>query len=346
LKIEPRKILIIRLRAIGDVLLCTPIVRALRKKFPQAQIDFLTEKQPAEILKNNSYLSKIYVLPKHESVLSYCFVLKNIIENHYNWVLDFFGNPRSAWITWLTFSKLRMGYAHRFRKWAYTHPIPLNRIRRYQVEVNLKFLEFLKIPFDNFQLDFFLTSEEYSWGKKTIDQLNFGKFKIALNPTGSWPAKCWPLEYWEKLIFEINSHFKTRPILLWGPDTNWAIEFQKKMEDRLIIAPRTDLRQLASLIAQVQLLVGNDGAPQHIAQALGTRSLTIFGPTWGVSWTKPVDSRHQYLQEFLDCGPCDQTQCHFPTSVEQGEHSYQECLTRITPRRVLMAMEKMLNNSV
>jgi ADP-heptose:LPS heptosyltransferase len=81
-----------------------------------------------------------------------------------------------------------------------------------------------------------------------------------------------------------------------------------------------------------------------MAQALGTPSLTIFGPTWGLSWTKPSDPKHQFLQHFLDCGPCDQTLCPLPEKTEPGKHSYQECLVLITPAQVLEKARSMLSH--
>ena len=95
----------------------------------------------------------------------------------------------------------------------------------------------------------------------------------------------------------------------------------------------------------MDLLIGNDGTPQHMAQARGVKSLTLCGPHWGLSWTKPQDPRHRYLQHFLDCGPCDLNLCPFPNREGAAPHVHQECLLKITPPMVLQTAREMLGIS-
>jgi len=345
----PKRILLIRLKAIGDVLLCTPLIRALRKKYPAAQIDFAADPVPSLLLQHNSRLNHVLVFPKKgSSFFDQVKFIRQIRQTRYDLVLDLFGNPRSAWMTLFSGAPLRAGYAYRGRKWVYNYRVPLNKIRKYQVEVNLDVLRYVGIPDDGLETELYLSESEKNWGLETLRSLGLGhskEMKIGLNPTGTWSAKRWLMPHWRELILLLNAKWKVKPLLFWGPGDEAMVEaIRGGLEDQVQLCPETDLRQSAALISGLDLLIGNDGAPQHMAQALGTPSLTIFGPTWGLSWTKPSDPRHQFLQHFLDCGPCDQTLCPLPERSEPGQHTYQECLALITPAQVLEKAHSMLSH--
>lgn len=348
----PKRILLIRLKAVGDVLLCTPLIRTLRKKYPDAQIDFAADAVPALLLRNNPRVNEILVPPKKGSSFSLQFgFIRQVRRNRYDLVLDLFGNPRSAWMTFFSGAPFRVGYAYRVRRWAFNYAVPLpKKIRRYQVEVNLDLLRSVGIPGDGLETELYLSETEKEWGRRTIRDLGGegpAELKIGLNPTGTWSAKRWLVPHWRELIALWNDRWKIKPLLLWGPgDEALVEEVTRGLEGKIRTAPPTDLRQLASLISGLDLLIGNDGAPQHLAQALGTKSLTLFGPTWGLSWTKPSDARHQVLQHFLDCGPCDQTLCPFPQAPGEAAHTHQECLARITPVQVAEKAADMLGLSL
>ena len=343
----PDKILFIRLKAIGDVVLCTPLIRALRAAYPKAQIDFLADSTPAVLLQNNPRLTKVLAAPAKGAPLSAQWkFIKQLRQTHYDLVFDLFGNPRSAWMALLSGAPARAGYAYRGRKWAYTHPVPLNRVRKYQVEVNLDVLRYLGIPDAGIDTEIFLTDEEKKEGKRLLRSLGLDEAKnarIGLNPTGTWSAKRWPAALWRELILKTQQQLGVKPLLLTGPgDEALLSEIIQGLEDKVIVAPATHLRQLGGILSGLDLLVGNDGAPQHMAQALGVKSLTLFGPTWGISWNKPGDPRHRFLQDAPDCGPCDKTLCPNPQQAPAGSNGYQECLTRITPSKVLNQMKELL----
>jgi heptosyltransferase-3 len=348
LSFTPGKILFIRLKAIGDVVLCTPLIRALRAAYPGARIDFLADAAPAKLLQNNPRLTRILTAPaKGSSPWGQWGFIRQLRQTHYDLVFDLFGNPRSAWMALLSGAPARAGYAYRGRKWAYTHPVPMNQVRKYQVEVNLDVLRHLGIPDAGIDTEIFLTEDEKKQGKDVLQSLGMATKKearLGFNPTGTWSAKRWPVVLWRELILRTGQELGVKPLLLTGPgDESLLSEIIQGLEEKVIMAPATNLRQLAGILSALDLLVGNDGAPQHMAQALGVKSLTLFGPTWGISWNKPGDSRHRFLQDAPDCGPCDKTLCPNPREPLMGANGYQECLTRITPSKVLSQIKELLN---
>ena len=348
---QPRKILVIRLSAIGDVLLVTPVIRALRKAFPMAQVDLLTYARNEPVLLENPYLSRLLLHPgKNLPGLQKLKFARRLRLENYDWVFDMAATPRTAWLTLATGARLRVGYAFRVRKWAFNHPVPKGKtFRKYQVEVNLDLLRDVGIPDDGIQTDLFLNAPEKEWAQKIFEPEEWRalKWKIGLNATGGWSSKRWPVSHWRGLIALLHGKLGIRPILLRGAGNEDLLqEIRSGLEEKTLLEPETDLRQSAAFISQLDLLVGNDGTPQHMAQALGVRSLTLCGPTWGLGWVKPDDPRHRYLQHFLDCGPCDFTVCPFPKEEGKDRHVYQECLVKIAPEKVITVIQDMLGNRI
>ena len=342
----PRRILLIRLKGIGDVILSTPLFRALRKKFPAAEIHLLTRSFCEPVARHNPHLDRVLVHPEKNAPfrkkISFFWALRTA---RYDWVLDLAAEPRSAWLTLATGAPLRAGYAFRVRKWAFNRPIPKNKVRKYQAEVNLDILRALGVEDDGNQTEIFLSREDQAWAEEIWGRPEFKslKWKVGLNPTGSWPSKRWPAAYWRELIGKIHGTWGVRPILLGAPgDGPLLDEVRTGLEAETLLKPETTLPQAAAFISKLDLLIGNDGTPQHLAQAFGVKSLTICGPHWGLSWTKPDDARHLYLQRFLDCGPCDLNVCPFPRERGKDKHIHQECLLEITPGMVFQAAQRML----
>jgi ADP-heptose:LPS heptosyltransferase len=345
---EPKRILLIRLRAVGDVVLVTPLLRALRRRFPDARIDALAEAGPASVLLGNPHIDRLLLPPRRRAPLrEQAAFLRKLRAEGYDWVLDLFGNPRSAWMTLFSGAPLRAGYAYRVRRHAFTHPVEGNRVRRYQVLVNQGVLDALGVPADGIATEMFLESAERDWASTTLEGLGFrrgpGRPLVALAATGTWPIRRWPGSYWRELISLLNRDPGEKPLLLWGPgeeaDLNRIVE---GIAGQVRVAPRTDLRQLAALLSKADLLIGNNSAPQHIARALGVATLTIDGPTWGLSWCPPSDPRHRFLQHFTSCGPCDRTECPHPALPRPGGNTHKECLTKIPPSRVAAVAREML----
>src|SRR5690348_5133538 len=114
------------------------------------------------------------------------------------------------------------------------------------------------------------------------------------------------------------------------------------MEEKVLEMSKAGLLEASAFISQLDLLIDNDGTPQHIAQVFGVKSLTLCGPHWGIGWTKPKDPRHRLLQHFLHCGPCDKNVCPFSSQEGVDRHVHQECLLKIAPSFVLKSAQEIL----
>lgn len=343
---SPNRILLIRLKGIGDVILSTPVTRALRKAFPKAEIHFLTRSFCAPILRHNPTVDRVWVLPEKKAPFSETIrLLQEIRAAKFDWAVDLAAEPRSAWLTLATAAPLRAGYAFRVRKWAFNHVVPKNKVRKYQAEVNLDIIRALGVESDGHQTEIFLGRDDEDWADKEFEKPEMSglKWKIGLNPTGTWSSKRWPIDHWRRLALLIHDRWGVKPIFMGGPgDEDKLQEVRWGIEDKVLEKPPTSLLQAAAYISKLDIVIGNDGTPQHLAQALGTKSLTLCGPHWGIGWTKPSDPRHRFLQYFLDCGPCDKNVCPFSKVEGKDPHIHQECLVKITPAAVFTASGEML----
>jgi ADP-heptose:LPS heptosyltransferase len=333
----PKKVLVVRLKAIGDVLLATPVLRALRKSYPAAKIHFLTHAVGEPLVRHNPHLDRVLVHPRKDGPWGDRLrFFRSLRAEGYDLVLDLESTPRSALLTLATASPVRVGYAFRVRKWAFTHPVPKNQSRKYQGEICLDLARAVGLAGDGPRTELYLGSEEKGQAKEWADRTGFsGQVrKVGLNPTGSWSAKLWPLEHWKTLIAALERDLGLKPAIFWGPGAEGTVEaIVKGSGGKCFVLPKTDLLQGAAHLAGFDLLIGNDGTPQHMAQALGTPTLTLFGPSWAVGYTPPLGP-HRSLQHYLDCGPCDHTTC--PNPPQGGTGRYQlECLDRILPGTVL-----------
>jgi ADP-heptose:LPS heptosyltransferase len=341
----PKKILLIRLKAIGDVIMATPSIRALRKAFPSSEIHFLTRAVNEPLLLHNPYLNQIRLYPDKPASFKKMFdFFRDLRRERFDWVFDFEATPRSAWTALFTGAAARVGYAFRVRKWAFNYPVPKNKIRRFQGDICLSLIQFLGVRGDGSATEIFLGKDEKAWAEDYFSKNEIASqpLRLGINPTGTWSSKRWPVFYWRELIPLIHQNLGIKPLLFWGPGSEELVgEIIEGLEDFVIVKPETTLLEAAAFVSRLDLLVGSDGTPQHMAQALGVKSLTLWGPGWGIGWTLPNDPRHRFLQDPPPCGPCDKTLCPNPKEPRFGEPSYQECLTRITPAKVLRAIQEM-----
>ena len=134
-------LLLIQLRRIGDVMMTTPAVRALRKAFPEASISFLTESPSDQVYKNNPHLDQLLLYPKNNSILDRLKFYRRIRSQNYDCVIDFQGNPRTALLSRISGSGYRIGFDFKGRSWCYHRAIGLPTDSTYSAQHKMNLLE-------------------------------------------------------------------------------------------------------------------------------------------------------------------------------------------------------------
>ncbi len=304
-----RSILVIKPRAIGDVLLSTVVLPNLRYAFRDASISFLTEKPAAEIILDNPYVDTPIIFDP--STESYFGLLMRMRRARFDLVFDLFCNPRSAQMTFATRATIRVGYPFRGRAWAYNVHVRTRADRVHNTEFNLDALAHLRIPISERRLCFPLPQSRLTQFSETARGMRERSGPlIALNSSGTWVTKRWGLKQFAQLGDLLVERLDANVLLLWGPGEEQDVaEIQRSMRNRSHIAPPTSIGELGALLAQCDFTVSNDSGPMHISAAVQTPTLGIFGPT-NPELQGPFHSGSAWIRlDGLDCLGCNLTQC-------------------------------------
>jgi heptosyltransferase-3 len=304
-----KRILVIKLRAIGDVLLSTIVLKNLRHHFLDAQIDFLTEPASREVLEGNTAVDNVVVFDRaNDGAVTFLWGLRT---RHYDLVIDLFGNPRTALMTYLSGARYRVGYEFRGRRYAYNILVRPRGGEVHNTEFNLDALRAIGIEIVAHEIPFSISKGEEDYAEDFVRQnrLN-GELVVALNPNGSWYTKRWGLEKFAMLGDQLVEQDKAKVLLLWGPgELEDARRIQGMMRFPAIISPKTSLKQLGALLKWCSLLVSNDAGPMHLGAILGVPTLGIYGPT-SPHLQGPVGNKASWVRlEGLECLGCNLTAC-------------------------------------
>jgi ADP-heptose:LPS heptosyltransferase len=332
--LEPRKILAIQLRRIGDVLLATPAVELLRRRFPEAELHVLTEKVCAPVLENNPNIDRVVLLDKKEHknpfrAATFYYGLKKV---GYDLVVDFQQLPRCRYAVLASMAKTRLSIPPRwiFRPF-YTHWA--KNFDGYAAMAKASLLRVFGIEWNFEPPRLYLTEAERSEARRTLEGLGVNETDVlvTLDPTHRRVTRCWPAQHYASFILQcLAAQPEIKFLLLFGPGEEAKAREVMDMAgapDGLLLPDRIlSLREMAAVIDAASLHVGNCSAPRHFAAALDTPSLTVLGAT-SPAWTcppKPGEPRlHENLAKNLPCQPCNRNECEFGEPL---------CLQGLDPR--------------
>jgi lipopolysaccharide heptosyltransferase II len=341
----PKRLLIIQLRRIGDVLLSTPVVRAIKLRYPGVHLAFLTESESRSLLENNPFLDEpmVWESGQYSNPAYVARILRGLREKRFDTVIDLQGSPRTALASFLSGAKNRIGFDYRGRELFYNIKVKRDPLLKYGSAFKLDILKPLGLSSDDFKPEIYLTAEAIAWGKRFFSryQLADSDFKVALSPVSRRPYKRWPLENFSKLSSWLASNFAAKVILLWGPgERPMAEKVAENAGTNVLVSDQTQsLQEAAALIQSCNLFIGNDNGLKHLATAVSTPTFTIYGPSDPASWTYPDPHNHRFIKGFCSCrgrqkGKCPGPVCLTSVSVEQVRSSLSPLVEEIISRKV------------
>lgn len=336
--LEPRipaeRILVIQFRQIGDVLLSTPVLRALRSSYPQSYIAFLTEPSPGRVLQGNPLLDEVIIRPRRATWRQQWQLLRHIRRQRFELAIDLIGNPRSAVLTRLSGARHRLAFARFPRSLFYTmlvthhHPAP-----EYTVAKRLRLLEPLGIQATDLRPMLPYTQREQGTVVAFLraHAITPEDLLVCIDPTHHVPTRQWPGAHFSALVDRLSERLSARVLLLWGPGEEAQVQaIAAAARSHPVLIPEWNLQTLAALLAQADLFIGCNSAPLHIAISQGVPTLTIMGATLSVNWIPP-EPQHRAVFAGLPCQPCEKNSCGPPLNIA--------CLRTLTVETVFAAVQ-------
>ena len=326
-----RKILVIQTAFLGDVVLSTPLIRALRQQFPAAELDVICIPASRSILEQNPHLSRVLSFRKKEGFwrknYSFWQLILEIRRNGYDIGISLQSSLTSAHLMKWGRIPMRIGFwQQKFLTHPIRHPKGWHMRDRYLALMQ----PFAPGPFNN-QTEVFWDSE----AEKTVQQV-VGEFRqnsepvVGMAPGSVWATKCWPEEYWHQLVGEL-AEAGMRMILLGGPGEVDLCERLRMTGGQfaLNLAGQFSITTSAAVIKQVDVMLTNDSAPLHLANAVETDVFAFFGPTVRRFGCYPFRENDRMLEVELECRPCGK---HGSNICPQG---HLNCMRLISPNSVL-----------
>lgn len=340
---QPR-FLVVRLSSIGDLVHTLPAVAALRRRFPDARIDWLVETRYRDVLLDNPDVDDLIgfdTLGWRRRLLSpvtWAQVSESIAAiraRRYDAVLDMQGTIKSSVCAFLAKGERRIGFTsshlkERAASLLYRERVAPRAETSHVIDRHLDLLTALDIESDERAFPIVVPEDLVAAADRTLRELNLEAYVI-LNPGGTWETKIWSAEKFGQLAAAIQRELRLPSLVIWGPG-------EKSMAERIVetssgaatLAPGTSLREMIPYIERARLFVSGDTGPMHIAAARGVPVVGIFGPT-DPARNGPFDARDEVVYHAEPCGPCYKHHCPGYGNV---------CMTRIGLDEVLSAVRR------
>ncbi len=308
--VKIKKILCIKPRGIGDIVLSTIILDNLKSYFPDVKIDYLTENFAKDAVEDNPLINKILTMERTEFPLK---VAWRIRKENYDMILDLWSNPRSAQVTFLSGVKYRVGYNYRGRRYAYNILSTSDRGAHHSAEHNLELLKAIDVPIVSKKISYYLKEENIFFAKEFIKHnFNDDETIIGIIPSGGWQSKRCDATKWVDICSAISAKMKAKFLILWGPgDEKDANYLKNHLEDKCILSPKTTVKQMAGLIKNCNVVIANDSGPMHISAALDIPTLGLFGPTNPLAHGPYSDKSDYIIRKDLFCINCNKQECPY-----------------------------------
>jgi len=342
---ESFNILIVKLSAIGDVIHTLPSLAELRRLYPGAHITWVVEEAAADLILGHPHLEEVLVSRRKSWMKDFQsgkfaatlrdmqLFIRRLLSRRYDLVIDFHGLLKSAVVVFLSGGKRKLGYD----SWQEMSGLFLNEkipedMSKHAVDRYLDFLRYLDADVRKAEFVLPLTDGTREQARRLLNQYQLAeKSYIAVNPIAFWETKLWDNGKFAQLADEIKKNLKL-DVIFTGNDGRDAADILSRMKGNGInLGGKTSLPVLAEIYKSARAVITTDSGPMHLAAAVGTPVVALFGPT-DPARTGPYGEGHIVIRADLACSPCLLKKC--PT---------RECMAAITPEQVLAAVARIVS---
>ncbi len=347
-------ILLVKTSAIGDVIHTLPALNALRSNYPSARITWFIEEAASNIIDGHPALDRVLVSRRKSWIRdikngSFFSVFKQIIsfikelrDTEYELVIDFQSLLKSGIFIGLARGKRKVGYGRGMEHSEFSYiflneRIPPVNMDNHAVSRELMLLEAIGVKYDKVVFDLPIEEQNRQEARELLAKHDVSSARklVAINPMCKWDTKLWQNDKFAKVADRLVDSGVDIVFTGSRDDVEILNSIISQMKKRSVnLAGATSLKTLAALYQKADAVISTDTGPMHIAAAVGTPVVALFGPT-KPGRTGPYGENNIVLQEDLECVPCLKRTCG---SVE--------CMNNISVDMVVEATQKLLNNSI
>jgi len=337
----PRRVLIIKPSSLGDVVTALPVLRGLRRTFPDAHLAWLVNAEYAPLLEHDTDLNELIRFDRRDfrgvrrwpvAAVRFVGLMRRLRASHFDWAIDLQGLLRSGMLSLAGGASLRAGFARPRENaagWFYTHRLAVGSA--HTVDRNVELARALGIDARQEDMTLQVSPAGRGFTQEFMDRhgLRRGGFVVCAPPT-RWSTKLYPVRHWRKVICELSRQV---PVVLLGGggrEENLCRKIAEGMPACVVnLAGRTGIAEMVAVIASAGAVICSDSAAAFIAQAVGVGTAVLFGPT-RPDRTGPIKTG-QAITARLPCQGCLKRRCRHVT-----------CMESIAPDEVIAAAEKLL----
>jgi lipopolysaccharide heptosyltransferase II len=331
-----RRVLIVKLRSIGDTVLSTPSIIALRRFLPNAEIDILLEDWVAPVLDGFLEVSRVVSVGKGSATRFR--VARDLRKQGYDVAFNLHGGTTGTFFTFATGARHRVGFAEYQYSFLYNHLLTSaadfwGKPKPHSAEQQMALLGFLGVPVDPKQRT---QLEVTSAASRSIDKrISEQSSDLAIiHPTAAFATKRWAIENFARTAEFLAG--KGFDVIALASMAESSVLEELKTASKAPITTFTDLSlpEITAIASKARLFVGNDSGIAHIAAAVNTPSVVIFGSSNRDNWRPWTDARNEIVFEEFACQPCPGYVCN-----EFGEP---KCILSVQPEKVFAAIDRIL----
>jgi len=335
-------ILVIKLSAVGDIILSTASLKTLRMKYPKARIAVLVGREGAAMIHGCPYIDDVIVYDykgKEKGVKGFWDLLKRLRKYRFDKIVDFQNTNRSHLVAFLCFPRASYGYRNRKFGFLLSDGIPDDVKNIAPVQHQFRVLNKLGIEFtDRVRIEMWPRPDDLVYAKELlhsewIDEKNHAVVGINISASERWPTKNWPMKAMAELCDLLAAQNIRAVITGMEKDIPMVKELKGYLKSKpAIFVGKTNLLQLSALISLCRVYVSCDSAPLHVAAAMKTPVVALFGPTSPERHLPPGD-KIKVIRRNLTCHPCYDAKC------KTAKH---QCMKEITANEVYLEVRSLL----
>ena len=338
-----RRVLVVRLRSIGDTVLATPSLIALKRFLPHACVDILLEDWVAPVLEGFPFVDEVITFTRG-SAISRARVAKQIRDREYDVVYNLHGGTTATLLARLSGATHRVGYSSYQYARLHNHQAPPSsmlwgREKTHSVEQQLALLGWTGVPVSDRPATQLTVTDQAAASisnKLRGEGLDESPFAV-IHPTAAFDTKQWATDKFAR-VAENLSERDLGVIVITAPDAAQVAEALKRTSAaRITTLTNLSLPEVTALTSRARLFVGNDSGIAHIAAAVGAPSVVIFGSSNTAHWRPWAKVAAEVVLEEMECQPCHGYYC------EKFEEP--ECIKRVPVERVVAAIHRVLKET-